>query len=39
MVLQVAPPLAHGEGEPARTLALAARYLRETAEAALGEPI
>jgi agmatinase len=38
-VMEVAPPLAHGEGEPARTLALAARYLRETAEAALGEPI
>ncbi len=35
-VMEVAPSLAHGEGEPARTLALAARYLRETAAAVLG---
>jgi len=38
-VMEVAPSLASGEGEPARTLSLAARYLRETAEALLGEPI
>jgi guanidinobutyrase len=38
-VMEVAPPLAHGDGEPGRTLSLAARYLRETAAAALGEPI
>ncbi len=36
-VMEVAPPLAQGGGEPGRTLALAARYLRETAAAALGE--
>jgi agmatinase len=35
-VMEVAPPLAHGEGEPERTLSLAARYLRETLAAALG---
>ena len=35
-VMEVAPPLAHGAGEPERTLAVAARYLRETAGAALG---
>jgi arginase family enzyme len=38
-VMEVAPPLAHGEGEPERTLALAARYLRETVAAALGEVV
>lgn len=38
-VMEVAPPLAHGAGEPERTLALAARYLRETAAAALGRQI
>ena len=38
-VMEVAPSLAQGEGEPARTLALAAGYLRETAAAALGEAI
>jgi arginase family enzyme len=36
-VMEVAPPLARGQGEPERTLALAARYLRETVAAALGE--
>lgn len=36
-VMEVAPPLAHGDGEPERTLSLAARYLRETVAAALGE--
>ena len=35
-VMEVAPPLASGGGEPARTLALAARYLRQTLAAALG---
>ncbi len=35
-VMEVAPPLAQMEGEPARTLSLAARYLRETIAAALG---
>jgi agmatinase len=38
-VMEVAPPLAHGDGEPTRTLALAARYLRETAAAAMGGAI
>ncbi|HEX9291448.1 MAG TPA: arginase family protein [Anaeromyxobacteraceae bacterium] len=38
-VMEVAPPLAHGDGEPERTLALAARYLRETMAAALGGSI
>lgn len=38
-VMEVAPPLVRGPGEPERTLALAARYLRETAAAALGERI
>ncbi len=38
-VMEVAPPLAHGDGEPERTLSLAARYLRETVAAAMGEPI
>lgn len=38
-VMEVAPPLARGGGEPARTLSLATRYLRETAAAALGAPI
>jgi arginase family enzyme len=38
-VMEVAPPLAHGDGEPARTLALAARYVRETVGAILGEPV
>ena len=38
-VMEVAPPLAHGDGEPERTLSLAARYLRETAAAALGAPV
>jgi agmatinase len=37
-VMEVAPPLARGGGEPERTLALAARYLRETAAAILGRP-
>jgi len=37
-VMEVAPPLG-GDGEPERTLALAARYLRETAAALLGEPV
>ncbi len=36
-VMEVAPPLARGQGEPERTLALAARYLRETVAAALGQ--
>ncbi len=35
-VMEVAPSLGRGPGEPARTLALAARYLRETAAAATG---
>jgi guanidinobutyrase len=38
-VMEVAPPLAHGDGEPERTLALAARYARETIEAILGEEV
>jgi agmatinase len=38
-VMEVAPPLAGGEGEPERTLALAARYLAATAAAVLGEAI
>ena len=38
-VMEVAPPLAHGDGEPERTLSLAVRYLKETVAAALGEPI
>jgi agmatinase len=38
-VMEVAPPLAHGDGEPERTLALAARYLRETVAATLGETV
>lgn len=38
-VMEVAPPLARGAGEPERTLSLAARYLRETAAAALGKVI
>jgi agmatinase len=38
-VMEVAPSLAHGDGEPARTLSLAARYLRETASAILGHPL
>ena len=38
-VMEVAPPLAHGDGEPERTLSLAARYLRETAAAALGAAV
>ncbi len=38
-VMEVAPPLAHGDGEPARTLSLAARYLRETLAAALGTAV
>jgi agmatinase len=38
-VMEVAPPLAHGEGEPERTLALAARYLRDTLAAALGADV
>ena len=38
-VMEVAPPLAHGDGEPERTLALAVRYLKETAAAVLGEQI
>ncbi len=37
--MEVAPPLARGEGEPERTLSLAVRYLRETAAAALGREI
>ena len=35
-VMEVAPSLARGPGEPARTLSLAVRYLRETVAAALG---
>lgn len=38
-VMEVAPSLAHGDGEPERTLSLAARYLRETAAAALGAAV
>jgi guanidinobutyrase len=38
-VMEVAPPLAHGDGEPERTLALAARYARETIGAMLGEAV
>jgi arginase family enzyme len=38
-VMEVAPSLARGAGEPARTLALAVRYLRETAAATLGRAI
>jgi arginase family enzyme len=38
-VMEVAPPLAHGDGEPERTLALAARYARETIAAILGEAV
>jgi guanidinobutyrase len=38
-VMEVAPPLAHGAGEPERTLALAARYARETIAAILGETV
>ena len=38
-VMEVAPPLAQGRGEPERTLALAARYLRETAAAVLGSAV
>jgi arginase family enzyme len=38
-VMEVAPPLAHGDGEPERTLALAARYMRETIGAMLGEAV
>ena len=38
-VMEVAPPLAGGEGEPARTLATAARYVRETVGAILGGPV
>ncbi len=38
-VMEVAPPVARSGGGAERTLALAARYLRETAEAVLGEAI
>ena len=38
-VMEVAPPLAHGDGEPERTLSLAAGYLRETVAAAIREKI
>ena len=38
-VMEVAPSLAHGAGEPDRTLALAARYLRETVSAILGRSV
>ena len=38
-VVEVAPSLAARDGEPDKTLAVAARYLRETAEALLGAPV
>ena len=38
-VMEVAPALAAGPGEPARTLSLAVRYLRETAAAMVGAEI
>jgi arginase family enzyme len=38
-VMEVAPTLARGDGEPERTLALAARYARETVAAILGEAV
>lgn len=38
-VMEVAPALGHAPGEPARTLALAARYVSETAAALIGEPV
>ncbi|HVP69566.1 MAG TPA: arginase family protein [Anaeromyxobacteraceae bacterium] len=38
-VMEVAPALASATGGPGRTLSLAARYLRETAAAALGTPV
>ncbi len=38
-VMEVAPPIARTAGGAERTLALAARYLRETAAAILGAPV
>ncbi len=38
-VMEVAPPLGRGDGEPDRTLALAARYVRETLAAILGSAV
>jgi agmatinase len=38
-VMEVAPTLARGPGEPGRTLSVAARYLRETAAAVLGAEV
>jgi arginase family enzyme len=38
-VMEVAPGIAHTPEGSARTVALAARYLRETLAAALGEPM